>query len=134
MNPEFIADLWVTLARIDADETVKRQIRNGLFKVGRMHGVGPLNRMERHAFAIELLNKAVSRPTIMARLMSNFGIARRQAYRDIEEALQLRAFQLCHFAHSDGTRSAENGSIEKQLGIDHDGSNGQREDYQGGTG
>jgi hypothetical protein len=113
MSPDFIKDLCAVLGAINADEIVMRQIRNGLFRVGRMHGVRDLIRMERHAFAIELLNKDVSRPTIMARLMSNFGIAKRQAYRDIEEALNIRGGQLCQTGYPPGTRQAENVSIEQ---------------------
>ncbi len=114
MNPHFIIDLVAALGAIDADECVKRQIQNGLFRVGRMHGVRDLNRMERHIFAAELLNQKVSRPTIAARLMSNFGIARRQAYRDIEEAFELR-----HFAALNGTTKAEDSTIEMQFGVLH---------------
>lgn len=116
MSPHFIIDLVAVLGAIDADESVKRQIQRGLFRVGRMHGVRDLNRMERHIFAAELLGQSVSRPTIAARLMSNFGIARRQAYRDIEEAFALR-----HFAALNGTTKAEDSTIGMQFGVQHGG-------------
>ncbi|MEJ7804343.1 MAG: hypothetical protein WKG03_00260 [Telluria sp.] len=112
MSPHFINDLVAVLGAIKADDGVKRQIQNGLFQVGRMHGVRDLNRMERHIFAAELLNQKVSRTTIAARLMSNFGIARRQAYRDIEEAFVLR-----HFAASNGTTREDDESIEMLSGV-----------------
>ena len=111
MNPHFINDLVAVLGAIKADDSVKRQIQDGLFRVGRMHGVRDLNRMERHIFAAELLGQRVSRTTIAERLMSNFGIARRQAYRDIEEA-----FVLCHYAALNGTRQEDDESIEMQCG------------------
>ena len=111
MSPHFINDLVAVLAAIQADDSVKRQIQDGLFRVGRMHGVRDLNRMERHIFAAELLNQKVSRTTIAARLMSSFGIARRQAYRDIEEAFVLR-----HFAALNGTTQEDDESIEMQCG------------------
>ena len=114
MSPHFINDLVAVLGAIKADDSIKRQIQDGLFRVGRMHGVRDLNRMERHIFAAELLNQKVSRTTIAARLMSNFGIARRQAYRDIEEAFVLR-----HFAASNGTTQEDDESIEMQSGVQH---------------
>lgn len=126
MSPHFIADLVAALESVQADDSVKRKIRNELFRVGRIHGVRDLNRLERHSFAADLLRNHVSRPTIAARLMSSFAIASRQAYRDIEDALQMRA-KLCHFSPSNGKSSWENDSIEKRLGVEHDGSSGQRE-------
>lgn len=114
MSPHFINDLVAVLGAIKADDSVKRQIQSGLFRVGRIHGVRDLNRMERHIFAAELLNQKVSRTTIAARLMSNFGIARRQAYRDIEEAFVLR-----HFAASNGTTQEDDDCIEMQSGVQH---------------
>ena len=114
MSPHFINDLVAVLGAIKADDNVKRQIQSGLFRVGRIHGVRDLNRMERHIFAAELLNQKVSRTTIAQRLMSNFGIARRQAYRDIEEAFVLR-----HFAASNGTTQGDDDSIEMQFGAQH---------------
>ena len=117
MNPHFINDLVEVLGAIKADDSVKRQIQDGLFRVGRMHGVRDLNRIERHIFAADLLSKKVSRTTITERLMSNFGIARRQAYRDIEEA-----FVLCHYAALNGTRQEDDVSIEMQFGVQHDSS------------
>lgn len=133
MNPHFIADLVTVLESIQTDEAVKRQIRNGLFRVGRMHGVRDLNRLERHRFALDLLRSYVSRSTIAGRLMACFGIAKRQAYRDIEDALR-NSFQLCHLEPLNGTTSGENNSIEERLGVEHDGNSGQRESDQGGDG
>jgi hypothetical protein len=132
MNPKFIADLVAVLGDVDADEGVKRQIRNGLFRVGRIHGIRDLTRLERHTHAIDLLNKNVSRTTIAARLMSSFGIAKSQAYRDIEEGLRARDFQLSHCVPSKGTSKEENDSIEKQLGIDYDDSSGNETVTQAG--
>ena len=134
MNPHFINDLVAVLGAIKADDSVKRQIQDGLFRVGRMHGVRDLNRIERHIFAADLLSKKVSRTTITERLMSNFGIARRQAYRDIEEAFVLR-----HFAALNGTTQEDDESIEMQSGVQHDSSknksgvdySGKREDCSG---
>ena len=117
MSPHFINDLVAALDAIKADDSVKRQIQSGLFRVGRIHGVRDLNRMERRIFAAELLNQKVSRTTIAARLMSNFGIARRQAYRDIEEAFVLR-----HFAASNGTTQEDDESIEMQSEVQHESS------------
>ena len=114
MSPHFINDLVAVLGAIQADDSVKRQIQDGLFRVGRMHGVRDLNRIERHVFAAELLGKRVSRTTITERLMSNFGIARSQAYRDIEEA-----FVLSHFAALNGTTQEDDVSIEMQFGVQH---------------
>lgn len=134
MNPHFIIDLVAALGAIEADDSVRRQIQNGLFRVGRMHGVRDLNRMERHIFAAELLNQKVSRTTIAQRLTSNFGIARRQAYRDIEEAFVLR-----HFVASNGTTQEDDVSIEMQAGVRNGSSTeqigvdaiGEREDCSG---
>lgn len=117
MSPHFIADLVAGLASVAADESVQRQIRNELFRVGRIHGVRDLNRLERHVFAAELLSQKVSRITITARLMSNFGIARRQAYRDIEEAFELR-----QYAALNGTTQEDDSSIKMQCGASYDGS------------
>lgn len=103
MNPLFIADLVAELGLIDADDSVKRQIRNRLYKVGAMHGVKSLRQMERLDFAIHLLGLPVSVSTIRDRLMATFGVAESQAYRDVQKALNLR-----HLTELNGTDREEN--------------------------
>ncbi|WP_426117274.1 hypothetical protein [Massilia sp. PWRC2] len=115
MNPEFIADLVAQLESIDADAAVKKQIRYRLYKVGAMHGVRPLRQMERVDFASHLLELAVSVSTIRDRLMATFKVGDSQAYRDVQKALNLR-----HLTPLNGTPRAENGSIEKRLGVLYD--------------
>ncbi len=114
MSPQFIADLVAELALIDADDSIKKQIRNRLYKVGSMHGVRPLRQMERLDFALHLLGLAVSVSTIRDRLMATFGVAESQAYRDVQKALNLR-----HLTPSNGTANSENDPIKKQSGVEY---------------
>lgn len=90
MSPEFIADLVAQLGSIDADESVRKQIRNRLYKVGAMHGVRALRQIERVDFAMHLLDEAVSVATIRDRLIATYDVGASQAYRDVQKALDLR--------------------------------------------
>lgn len=88
---------------MDLDPAAKRQFRQLVRAIGTAHGFLWIEREERTEFARELLAKRVSRATVRDRLMAHFGISKTQAYRVIEQALQLS-----HFSPSFGTPSGFN--------------------------
>jgi len=88
---------------MDLDPVAKRQFRQLVRAVGAAHGLSWIEREERTVFAKELLVRKVSRATVRDRLMAHFSISKTQAYRVIEQALQLS-----HFSPSFGTTSESN--------------------------
>lgn len=74
---------------IDADQSVLQQVRDIVRKVGADHGVALIDKTERVHFARRLLDLKVSRPTIRERLKARYDIGKSEAYRVIDEALQL---------------------------------------------
>ena len=80
------------MARLDAlavDDEARRAFRRLVLEVGAQHGISGLERDEQLAYIRRLLSLRVSRPTIRDRLMALYSVSRRQAYRLIDEAMQL---------------------------------------------
>jgi hypothetical protein len=88
---------------LDLDAAAKQQFRQLVCAIGAAHGFAWVKRDERTAFARELLARKVSRATVRDRLMAHFSISKTQAYRVIEQALQLS-----HFSANFGTTSGFN--------------------------
>lgn len=97
----------ILLSEVDAlqaaDEPAKNAFREAIRRIAKTQGVGSLERGERVEYASELLARRVQRVFIRDRLKSRFQISKTQAYRDIEEALQLS-----HKPPSNGTQQAFN--------------------------
>jgi hypothetical protein len=77
------------LEGLNVDDGARRAFYQLLLEIGTRHGIGGLERDEQLAYVRRLLALRVSRPTIRDRLMALYGISRRQAYRLIDEGLQL---------------------------------------------
>jgi hypothetical protein len=77
------------LEGLDVDDGARRAFQRLLLEIGTRHGINGLVRYEQVAFVRKLLALRVSRPTIRDRLMALYGISKRQAYRLIDEGLQL---------------------------------------------
>lgn len=90
MRSTALLEILAGIDGLDADDSIKRQIRQLVAAVGISHGVKRLQHDERVAFARRLLDLRVSRPTIRDRLIARYSISTRQAYRVIDEALQER--------------------------------------------
>ena len=88
---------------MELDPAARRQFRQLVRAIGAAHGFAWMEREERTIFARELLARKVSRPTVRDRLIAHFSISKTQAYRIIEQALQLS-----HFSTSFGTASGSN--------------------------
>lgn len=86
-----------------ADEPAKKAFREVIRRIAKDQGVGSLERGERVEYAGEMLGRLVQRVFIRDRLKARFHISKTQAYRDIEEALQLS-----HKPPLNGTRQASN--------------------------
>jgi hypothetical protein len=75
--------------RLEADQSAKREFGALVRAIGAAHGCSGIERLDRTAFARQLLNAGISRPTIRDRLIAMFGVSRPHAYRIISAALQL---------------------------------------------
>jgi len=93
------------------DDNAKLEVKRLVSTIGIAHGVRGLDWPVRIAFARRLLAAKASRPTIRDRLRAAFGISRRQAYRVIDEAVQL-----CHEHALHGTTNVFNGTVMKSIG------------------
>jgi hypothetical protein len=78
-----------SLEGLDVDDGARQTFHRLLLEIGTRHGISGLERGEQLAFVRRLLALRVSRPTIRDRLMALYGISKRQAYRLIDEGLQL---------------------------------------------
>lgn len=74
---------------LDTDPVAKQQFRQLVRAIGAAHGFAWMAKKDRVAFARELLDLRVSRPTIRDRLIAAFDVSRPQAYRIIDNALKL---------------------------------------------
>jgi len=80
------------LASIAASEDTKRQFEELIRRSAALDGVTGLERSERVQFARRLLDLHQPRTIISKRLMVRYEIGRTQAYKAINEALQLSGF------------------------------------------
>jgi hypothetical protein len=102
-----IVEIMTQLDGLDVDEAAKRIFRRLIVKVSATHGITDVDRLDRVAFARRLIDLHVSRATIRDRIIAHYCVSRRQAYRIIDEALQL-----CQKRRTVGTESGENENIE----------------------
>lgn len=91
------------LEALDVDEAARQVFRGLVLAVGAQHGIKGIERMEQLGYVCRLLDLRVSRPTIRDRLTARYPISRRQAYRLIDDALQL-----CQKRPEIGTSMADN--------------------------
>lgn len=107
-------DYQSVLAALDANgdlsDEVKQTMRELIRKTARENGDSSLERGERVEFARNLLSKREQRTTIRSRLMARFQISKTQAYRDIQEALQLSQKRPIN-----GTKPAETITTEEAI-------------------
>jgi hypothetical protein len=99
MRSDAIMDIFARLEALDVDPQAKKAFRQLVVNVGHAHCIADVGRIERIEHAQRLLRLNVSRPTIRDRLIAHYSVSRRQAYRLIDEALQL-----CQKTPSIGTR------------------------------
>jgi hypothetical protein len=105
MNGAALIEIMEGIETLDADPVAKRKFANLVRVISAAHGCMQIERVDRVAFAKELLARGVSRPTIRDRLVATFGVSRPHAYRIISAALQLS-----HRAPRDDTKCVPNGS------------------------
>lgn len=91
------------LDALDVDEAARQAFRGLVVAIGAQHGIKGIERMEQLGYVRRLLALRVSRPTIRDRLTARYPVSRRQAYRLIDEALQL-----CQKRPEIGTNHADN--------------------------
>jgi hypothetical protein len=103
MSAGVLQEIMQEVDASNIDPLAKKQFRQLVRVIGAAHGFAWMERAERTEFARELLARKVSRPTVRDRLMAHFSISKTQAYRVIEQALQLS-----HFSPSFGTASGSN--------------------------
>jgi hypothetical protein len=103
MHSIAIREIIEGVEAMDLDPAARQQFRQLVRSIGAAHGFAWVEREERTVFARELLAKRVSRATVRDRLMAHFSISKTQAYRVIEQALQLS-----HFSPGFGTASGSN--------------------------
>jgi hypothetical protein len=98
-----LADIIGQLDCLDVDERARTAFRGLVVAIGMQHGVKGIERIEQLAYVRRLLALRVSRPTIRDRVTARYPVSRRQAYRLIDEALQL-----CQKRPEIGTNHADN--------------------------
>jgi site-specific recombinase XerD len=103
MSAGVLQEIMQEVDASNIDPLAKQQFRQLVRTIGAAHGLAWMEREQRTEFARELLARKVSRPTVRDRLMAHFSISKTQAYRVIEQALQLS-----HFSPSFGTASGSN--------------------------
>lgn len=91
MRASALLEILAGIDRMDADDTIKRQVKQIVSSVGFAHGVKNVQHDERVNFARQLLAQRVSRPTIRDRLMARYCISKRQSYRIIDDALNIKS-------------------------------------------
>ncbi|QRX83261.1 hypothetical protein [Glaciimonas sp. PAMC28666] len=88
MRASVLNEILTRINAIDADETMRLQVTQIVLDVAMEHGVAGMARIDRVAYARRMLDARISRSTIRARLMAEYGLSRRSAYRAIDMALQ----------------------------------------------
>lgn len=91
------------LEALDVDEVARQAFLGLVLAIGTQHGVKGIERIEQLGYVRRLLALRVSRPTIRDRVRARYPVSRRQAYRLIDEALQL-----CQKRPVIGTNHADN--------------------------
>lgn len=77
------------LEELAIDEPARHAVRNLVLEVGIAYGIKEVQRCEQMDFIRRLRAARVSRETIRDRLMARYLISRSQAYRLLNEGLQL---------------------------------------------
>lgn len=86
---ELVDGIISGLARIEADESAKRQFLGLVHSLCAAHGIRGVEQTDRIDFARRLHQAGTSRATTRDRLIACYGISRRQAYRIINDSLKL---------------------------------------------
>lgn len=89
MRSTAIKEIVDGIDSISVDDSVKRQVKQVVYRVAVFHGVVSIVNADRLEFVRHLLAMKVSSPTIRDRLMARYSLSRRQAYRIIEAALSI---------------------------------------------
>lgn len=92
MGKATFENLLAGLARMAVPEEIKRQFEELIRRRAALEGVTSLDRQERVQFARHLLDLQEPRPVICQRVMTRYEIGRSQAYKVIDQALQLSGF------------------------------------------
>lgn len=102
-GPHLLFEVVAKLDGLEVDEGARQAFRALVLTIGAQHGVKGIERMEQLGYVRRLLDLRVSRPTIRDRLTARYPISRRQAYRLIDDVLQL-----CQKRPEIGTGLADN--------------------------
>ena len=89
MDGAALMEIMEGIGGLDVDPVAKREFSNLVRGIGVAHGCVQIARIDRIAFARELLARGVSRPTIRDRLIATFGVSRAQSYLIMKSALRL---------------------------------------------
>ncbi|RZI41513.1 hypothetical protein EGT07_18200 [Herbaspirillum sp. HC18] len=89
MRSRVLLEIIAGIESLDLDQSAKTKVKRFIRSVGYANGAVALSKDERIDYARRLLDVGVSRPTARERLMACFEISRRQAYRAINDALNL---------------------------------------------
>ena len=103
MHEIALIELLRMIDDMNIGEEAKGQVKQAVHRVGAQHGAKMLIRQERRDFARRLLDLREDRALICSRIKARFDVSERQAYRDIEQALNL-----CQNRPSNGRKTAEN--------------------------
>jgi hypothetical protein len=87
MRSTAIIEILDAINGMNADDSMKRQVRKIIGDVASVHGMNLVTSADRVDFARRLLDAKVSKATIRERLRARYSISRTHAYRIIGEAL-----------------------------------------------
>jgi hypothetical protein len=93
-----LLDIIDRLPGLDVAETARGKFKRLVYEVGVFYGIRGLDHADRIDFARRLLKQKEARATIRDRLMVRYEVSRRQAYRIIDDGLEL-----CQKQPSNGT-------------------------------
>ena len=89
MRASAMNEILMRINAINTDETTRIQVTQIVLDVAMEHGVAGMARIDRVAYARRMLDARISRSTIRERLMAEYDLSRRSAYRVIDMALQV---------------------------------------------
>lgn len=107
MKAQVLTEIIAEVRDLDADDETKQRFIDLVRRIGGRHGIKLVLRSMRVDFAMRLLERKVSRPTIRNRLMATYSMSERQAYRTIDDALKL-----CQKLHPNGKSFADASAID----------------------
>jgi hypothetical protein len=93
-----LLDIIDRLPGLDVAETARIKFKRLVYEIGAFYGIRGLDYADRIDFARHLLKQKEARATIRDRLMVRYEVSRRQAYRIIDDGLEL-----CQKQPSNGT-------------------------------